>query len=100
MVKQRLGIGDGQLGVVLLFMAVGALGALPFAGTLVGGLGSRTVSVGAGLGLCLSLPLPVLAPTPVLAAVALLIFGAFNSTLDVALNAQAGAIEPPRREPP
>ena len=93
MVKQRLGIGDGLLGVVLLFMAIGALGALPFAGTLVGRLGSRTVSVGAGLGLCLSLPLPVLAPTPFLAALALLFFGAFNSTLDVAMNAQAVEVE-------
>ena len=93
MVKQRLGIGDGLLGVVLLFMAIGALGALPFAGTLVGRLGSRTVSVGVGLGLCLSLPLPVLAPTPFLAALALLFFGAFNSTLDVAMNAQAVEVE-------
>ena len=93
MVKQRLGIGDGQLGVVLLFMAIGALGALPFAGTLVGRLGSRTVSVGAGLGLCLSLPLPVLAPTPFVVALALLFFGAFNSTLDVAMNAQAVEVE-------
>ena len=93
MVKQRLGIGDGLLGVVLLFMAIGALGALPFAGTLVGRLGSRTVSVGAGLGLCLSLPLPVLAPTPFLVALALLVFGALNSTLDVAMNAQAVEVE-------
>jgi len=93
MVKQRLGIGDGLLGVVLLFMAIGALGALPFAGTLVGRLGSRTVSVGAGLGLCLSLPLPILAPTPFLVALALLFFGAFNSTLDVAMNAQAVEVE-------
>ena len=93
MVKQRLGIGDGLLGVVLLFMAIGALGALPFAGTLVGRLGSRTVSVGAGLGLCLSLPLPILAPTPFLVALALLFFGVFNSTLDVAMNAQAVEVE-------
>ena len=93
MVKQRLGIGDGLLGVVLLFMAIGALGALPFAGTLVGRLGSRTVSVGAGLGLCLSLPLPILAPTLFLVALALLFFGAFNSTLDVAMNAQAVEVE-------
>src|SRR5437879_13376272 len=88
MVKQRLGIGDGLLGVVLLFMAIGALGALPFAGTLVGRLGSRTVSVGAGLGLCLSLPLPILAPTPFLAALALLFFRARNSTPDPAIDAQ------------
>src|SRR5262249_58220461 len=64
MVKQRLGIGDGQLGVVLLFMAVGALGRLPLSRTLVGGLGSRTVSVGAGLGWVLRPALPGLPPAP------------------------------------
>lgn len=97
MVKQRLHIGDGQLGVALLFMGIGALGALPFAGALVSGLGSRAVSVGAALGLCLTLPLPVLAPTPIALALALLIFGAFNSTLDVAMNAQAVVVEQRRR---
>src|SRR5262249_58984495 len=64
MVKERLGIGDGQLGIILLFAAIGALGALPFAGTLVGGLGSRTVSVGAGLGWVLRPALPGLPPAP------------------------------------
>src|SRR5438128_1895314 len=93
MVKQRLHIGDGQLGVVLLFMAIGALGALPFAGALVSRLGSRAGSAGAALGLCLTLPLPVLAPTPFLVALALLFFGAFSSTLDVAMNAQAVEVE-------
>jgi len=99
MVKQRLNIGDGHLGAALLFMAVGALGALPFAGALVSGLGSRAVSVGAALGLCLTLPLPVLASTPLLLALALLIFGAFNSTLDVAMNAQAVEVEQRRGRP-
>jgi len=93
MAKQRLGIGDGQLGIVLLFMAIGALGALPFAGALVSRLGSRVVAVGAALGLCLTLPLPVLVPTPLLVALGLLVFGAFNSTLDVAMNAQAVEVE-------
>ena len=96
-VKQRLGIGDGQLGVILLFMAIGALGVLPFAGALVSRCESRAVSVGAAFGLCLTLPLPVFAPTPSLMALALLIFGAFNSTLDVAMNAQAVEVERRRR---
>src|SRR5712692_1102168 len=73
--------------------------ALPFAGALVSGLGSRAVSVGAALGLCLTLPLPVLASTPLLLALALLIFGAFNSTLDVAMNAQAVEVEQRRGRP-
>ena len=93
MVKERLGIGDGQLGIILLFAAIGALGALPFAGALVSRSGSRAVSVAAGLGLCVTLPLPVLMPTPFLVALGLLVLGAFNSTLDVAMNAQAVEVE-------
>ena len=98
-VKQRLGIGDGHLGAVLLFMAVGALGALPVAGALVSRFGSRTISVSAGLGLCLTLPCPVLAPTPLALAGALVLFGAFNATLDVAMNVQAVEVEARWRRP-
>src|SRR5207245_10908335 len=45
------------------------------------------------IGHCLSLPLPVLAPSPFLVALSHLIFGSFNSTLDVAMNAQAVEVE-------
>jgi fucose permease len=92
-VKAHHAISDGQLGLVLLSMAVGALLALPQAGWLVGRFGSRLVTSGAALGLCLMLPLPVLAPNvPVLSA-SLVVFGALNATLDVAMNAQAVVVE-------
>jgi MFS family permease len=93
MVKERLGIGDGQLGGVLLFMAVGALGALPIAGALVSRFGSRAISITSALGLSLTLPWPVLAPSALVLAGALLVFGAFNATLDVAMNVQAVEVE-------
>src|SRR5262249_21733048 len=93
MVKQRLGIGDGPLGAILLFMAIGARGALPVAGALVNRLGSRAVCVSAAVGLALTLPFPVLAPTPFVLACCLVVFGAFNATLDVAMNVQAVEVE-------
>lgn len=92
-VKQRLGIGDGVLGLVLLAMAAGAVAALAASGALVRRFGSRRVTRAAAVGLCLALPLPVLSPTVALVAVALLVLGACNGALDVAMNAQAVAVE-------
>jgi fucose permease len=91
--KADHGIGDGRLGVVLLAMAVGSVLALPVAGWLVGRLGSRVTTAVAALGLCLALPLPVVSPTIPLVVVALALLGACNATLDVAMNAQAVAVE-------
>ncbi len=92
-VKAQHAISDGQLGIVLLSMAVGALLALLPAGWLVGRFGSRLMTSVAALGLCLMLPLPVLAPSvPVLSA-ALVLLGALNATLDVSMNAQAVVVE-------
>jgi fucose permease len=92
-VKARHGIGDGQLGLLLLFMAIGAVLALPLAGWLIGRLGSRVMTSLAVLGLSSALPLPLISPNVPLVAVSLVLLGAFNGTLDVAMNAQAIAVE-------
>jgi MFS family permease len=93
LVMERQELSASQLGLVLLGMAVGAMGALLFAGALVSRFGSRPVTTVCALGFCLALPFPVLAPDPVLTTAALLLFGALNATLDVAMNAQAAELE-------
>jgi len=92
-VKARHAISDGELGLVLFAMAIGAVIALPLAGWLVGRFGSRRMTSVAAVGLCLCLPLPVLAPTIALLALSLVVFGACNATLDVSMNAQAVVVE-------
>src|SRR6185503_19536669 len=62
-VKARHALSDGDLGFVLLAMAVGAVVALPLAGGLVARFGSRRMTSLAAVGLCLCLPLPVIAPS-------------------------------------
>ena len=47
-VKARHALSDGQLGIVLLSMAAGAVLALPAAGWMVGRLGSRVMTALAG----------------------------------------------------
>lgn len=91
--KARLGISDGGLGLVLLGMASGAVIALPVAGWLVGRLGSRPITSASALGLCAAVALPVLTPNVVLTVAALGLLGAWNATLDVAMNAQAVLVE-------
>jgi len=91
--KERHAIDDGELGLVLLAMAAGAVLALPVAGWLVGRMGSRLVTSVAATALCVALPLPVLSPSVPLLSLALVLLGACNATLDVAMNAQAVVVE-------
>ena len=91
--KSRLDLGDSALGWLLLAMAGGAIGALPLAGWLVGRLGSRTVTSASAATLSASLVLPVLAPSVSSSAAALVLLGASNAALDVAMNVQGAMVE-------
>lgn len=92
-IQERLGLGTGRLGVALLGVAAGALVAMPLAGRLVARHGSRPVTRVAALVFAGALALPALAPTFALLAAALVALGAANGALDVAMNAQAVAVE-------
>lgn len=92
-VKAQHAISDGQLGIVLLSMAVGSVLALPLAGGLIARFGSRRMTSIAALGFCLALPLPIVSPNVESLALSLMLLGACNGTLDVAMNSQAVAVE-------
>jgi MFS family permease len=92
-VKARHAISDGQLGLVLLAMAVGSVFALPIAGWLINRFGSRRMTIVAALGFCLTLPVLILSPHLPSLVSALLLFGACNGLLDVSMNAQAVEVE-------
>ena len=92
-IKEKLGLGEGLLGVALLGAAVGALVAMPIVGALVSRLGSRRVVGTAALLLSVSLLMPALAPNLPSLVLALVMLGAANGGLDVAMNAQAVAVE-------
>lgn len=92
-VQERLGISEGVLGFALLGLAGGAVIAMPLSGAWISRFGSRWVTTVASFALCLVLPLPVLASTVPMLVLALLILGASMGAMDVAMNAQAVAIE-------
>lgn len=91
--KLRLGMGEAQLGLLLLCLGAGSLLAMPSTSYLTARFGIRPVVLCSGLLVCLFLPCLALAPTAALLGCALFGFGAAIGTLDVAMNIQAVEVE-------
>jgi predicted MFS family arabinose efflux permease len=91
--KQRLAVDDGALGLLLLCLGVGSVGAMLLTGLLSARYGSRPIIIGGGFGLALLLPLLAIAATPATLALALLAFGAALGSIDVAMNIHAVEVE-------
>ena len=92
-VQGALGLSEGRLGIALLGVSAGALVAMPVAGRLVARHGSRPITWGAAMLFALALMLPPTAPTFATLVVALVALGLANGLLDVAMNAQAAAVQ-------
>lgn len=93
-VKQTAGLSTGQLGLVLLAPAVGALVAFELSGRAAARFGSSRTTGACAVLFCLLLPLIALADADPRALFAvLLLFGAGNGALDVAMNTHGVAVE-------
>jgi HAD superfamily hydrolase (TIGR01509 family) len=92
-VQEQADLTNGELGVALFAMALGALVSMPAAGRLSERLGSRSVTVAALLGVGGSLVLASLAASLLDLTAALLLFGAGFGAVNVAGNAQGIALE-------
>jgi predicted MFS family arabinose efflux permease len=91
--KDRLGIDEGALGLLLLCLGTGSIITMPLAGALAARFGCRLMIWAASLLICVSLPfLATVASVPAL-VIALLIFGAAIGTVDVVVNIQAVIVE-------
>lgn len=98
-IKADLGLSDGELGAALLFSTVGLLGAQVVAGGLAVRYGSRAVMRVVAPSYCAAVALPALVPTGETFALALLVLGAANGALDLAMNVQGAAVEARYRRP-
>jgi MFS family permease len=92
-VKERLDLGEAQLGLALGLVALGALVAMPVSGWMSARGGSRRTTRFAFVCFCIALPLPALAPSYALMLPGALLLGAANGALDVAMNAHGVAVE-------
>ncbi|WP_282204082.1 MFS transporter [Kitasatospora fiedleri] len=92
-IKDHLHLSPGQLGLALVFPAVGASVAMPLAGRIVHRLGARTALQGLLTLWCMSLALPALSPNLAVFCLALFLYGATAGMSDVAMNAQGVEVE-------
>lgn len=91
--KQRLGVDEGGLGLLLLCLGAGSVLTMPLVGLAVGRWGCRRVALTAGGGVCLALPGLALANSVPELAATLLLFGASLGALDVSMNVHAVLVE-------
>ena len=89
----RLDISKFTLGLLILLFGIGALTVMPLSGYLMARYGSRAVLRGFASVCVFGLLLVALASNLVLAALAMFLFGGLIGGMDVAMNANAVAVE-------
>jgi uncharacterized membrane protein len=98
-IKAALGLSDGSLGFALLGAPVGSVCAMTAAAYLLPRLGSRRITQVALVGYCAAGPLVGISGSMLAFVAAFFVWGAFQGTLDVAMNTQAIAVEQDSRRP-
>ena len=92
-VQNDLEMSQATVGIVLLSLTAGSLGALVAGGQLVSRLGSLRPTRAASIAFCLLLPVPLLAPSVGALMASLALFGVAAGLMDVSMNAHAVAVE-------
>ncbi len=91
--KSRLQLDEAALGIVLLFLGVGAMLIMPFTGYLIRKYSSKAIILICGLVIAAILPLLLLTSTVWTLGSCLFIFGMAIGGLDVSINNQAVMIQ-------
>lgn len=91
--KDRLGIGEGVLGLLILVFGIGSLVLMPIAGGFIARAGSQKVVKVTAIILSPLLLLLTLAPNVWTAAIGMFLLGGFVGAMDVAMNANAVEVE-------
>ncbi len=86
-------ITETTLGLLILFLGIGAVGAMLTAGRLIARFGTTQVLRTFAFALVPALPLVVLAPNLPMLALTMALLGAFLGTMDVSMNANAVEVE-------
>ncbi|MEM6590168.1 MAG: MFS transporter [Pseudomonadota bacterium] len=89
----RHDLDAGELGLLLLLLAGGAIAAFPLAGRFADKLGAAFLTLWIAVAYTVALGLTALAPNVAALAVALAVFGATHGAMDVAMNTWAGEAE-------
>jgi len=92
-IRDRLELGPGALGAALLGASVGSLLSMTPAGRFIAREGSQFLVRVAAISLCMVILLPALAGSLLDLTLALVLLGTTSGALNVAVNAQAAAVE-------
>ncbi|SUJ25673.1 Inner membrane protein ybjJ [Sphingobacterium spiritivorum] len=91
--KDRLGINDADLGILLLLLGAGAIAMMPVSGILSHKYGTRRVILVAALATAFVLPLLLVISSSIWMGVTLFLFGGALGTVDVAMNAHGVQVQ-------
>ena len=92
-IRDRLVLSDGELGVALAFLPIGAILAMPLAGGLAARAGSRRATRLAFAVACTTTGLVALAPSLVALATLAFVLGVGMGSLDVSMNVHGVTVE-------
>jgi HAD superfamily hydrolase (TIGR01509 family) len=97
--KREFNLSDGALGTILMGAPVGSIVAMLASGPLLGYLGSKVLIQGTLAGYAAAAIIVGLAPSAAALFFALALWGAFQGSLDVAMNTQSVSLEKLHRQP-
>ena len=92
-VQNRLGIGEGELGLALLGLPLGSIMIMPFMGWIIHKLGDGKATLASATLFCVVSTFPILAPTYGWLFLSMMLVGIATGSMDIAMNASAAAIE-------
>jgi MFS family permease len=92
-IRDRLGLSDGELGLALAFLPVGAIIAMPLAGALSARAGSRRATRAAFALACTAIGVVAFAPSLVAFAALAFVVGVGMGSCDVAMNVHGVTVE-------
>ncbi|WP_442511120.1 MFS transporter [Novipirellula sp. SH528] len=98
-VQTQFSLSDGQLGMLLMVIATGAVIAMPISGWCCSRFGSKEVAIASVVAYLVGLPAIALVPSVPWLMFALFFFGSAHGALDVAMNVQAVEVERRRQQP-
>ncbi|WP_316818474.1 MFS transporter [Pedobacter nyackensis] len=97
--KDRLGLNNADLGLLLLLLGAGAIAMMPVSGVLAHRYGTRIVIRYAAIIMALIIPLLIIINSPIWMGLAIFIFGGAVGTVDVAMNAQGVQVQNSSKKP-
>lgn len=90
---KRLSLSESELGLVILVFGLGSLACMPVAGSQIARVGSRTVTLFCAAIFVPTLLLITLSNTVWAGVITVFLFGGLTGAMDVAMNANAVAVE-------